>query len=567
MRYIHITLCALCIILLNGIPNFVIAAEEFIAKYDIDITVLSAEEILIEESILYNFGTTPNRHGIYREIPNVFVVEGKKYRTFIDWKGVTDYSGKPVPYVDESSSNIARIRIGDADKNISGYQEYKILYSAKNSLIPISNDRAQLYWNAIGTEWNIPIQDIAVTASVPDVIPEESFCYVGGVHSEVPCNLNESIGRTVSVQHPSLQAYEGISLQINFDTASIGAPELMAHRSPWWTFIILTKVLLGLLGLAYFRWGREPRDNGPVVTQFSPPDEMSPLEAGLVYDESLESRDMTAGIINLAHKGFLRIEKSQKKSFGFTVEKYTLLSTEKEITDSVSSEERELFDIIFNEKSEVSMEELGSSFAAQKGFSNLRKHVREAVKEKGLLESRPEWIWIVILMVVFAGLFMVLPLQRVWAYVFGVYESQVVAVFGSLFLVYMILISMHKQFFSKRTIKGVRLKKYLDGLKGYMTIAEKDRYDFHYAPENNPQKFEELLPYAIAFGVEKKWAKKFEGMLDQSPGWYSDTTGAAFSVSHMTQDIKNSVGGFAGSSSSEGGSSGGGSGGGGGGSW
>ena len=109
-----------------------------------------------------------------------------------------------------------------------------------------------------------------------------------------------------------------------------------------------------------------------------------------------------------------------------------------------------------------------------------------------------------------------------------------------------------------------------------MDIAEKDRINFHNAPEKKPEVFEKFLPYAMVFGVEKAWAKEFEGIYTEPPKWYKDNNMSTFN----TIIFANSLHSFAnysnnaisstpgkGSGSGGGGFSGGGGGGGGGGSW
>jgi uncharacterized membrane protein len=77
----------------------------------------------------------------------------------------------------------------------------------------------------------------------------------------------------------------------------------------------------------------------------------------------------------------------------------------------------------------------------------------------------------------------------------------------------------------------------------------------------------------MIFGLEKEWAKQFEGICVTEPSWYAGGNYAAFSAVNLTQQI----GSFASytnvnlsssaSSSGGGGFAGGGGGGGGGGSW
>ena len=103
-------------------------------------------------------------------------------------------------------------------------------------------------------------------------------------------------------------------------------------------------------------------------------------------------------------------------------------------------------------------------------------------------------------------------------------------------------------------------------------------------PEDTPELFERYLPYAIALGVENRWAQRFAAVLaaaaaqgqQQGFAWYSgtnhpwdDPTGFADSVgSSLSETISSaSTAPGSGSGSGGGGSSGGGGGGGGGGGW
>ncbi len=105
-------------------------------------------------------------------------------------------------------------------------------------------------------------------------------------------------------------------------------------------------------------------------------------------------------------------------------------------------------------------------------------------------------------------------------------------------------------------------------------MTEKERYEFFNNPADNPQEFMEYLPYAIAFGVEKKWAKQFASITIPQPDWYRGSgpfvaTAFADEISSFSEKVSSAVATqrSSGSGSGGGGFSGGGSGGGGGGSW
>ena len=121
------------------------------------------------------------------------------------------------------------------------------------------------------------------------------------------------------------------------------------------------------------------------------------------------------------------------------------------------------------------------------------------------------------------------------------------------------------------------------GFKQYLSITERERLDRMTAPKDTPEMFERYLPYAIALGVENRWADRFAGVLaaaaaqgQQGFGWYSGSSSPwdnpgrfANSVGSSLSSAISSASTAPGSSSGSGGggSSGGGGGGGGGGGW
>ncbi len=129
----------------------------------------------------------------------------------------------------------------------------------------------------------------------------------------------------------------------------------------------------------------------------------------------------------------------------------------------------------------------------------------------------------------------------------------------------------------------------LEGFKLYLETAEKDRLNMQ-APEITADRFEALLPYAVALDVEKPWADAFSAALKRAhpgdsdpmshyrPAWYGghSWSGGNFSgaigatVAGATSALTSAVpvsSGSSGFSGGGGGGSGGGGGGGGGGGW
>lgn len=138
------------------------------------------------------------------------------------------------------------------------------------------------------------------------------------------------------------------------------------------------------------------------------------------------------------------------------------------------------------------------------------------------------------------------------------------------------------------TVLGRKVMDQLDGLRLYLETAESDRLN-NAAPEITSDRFEALLPYAVALDVEKPWSHAFESALRRAhpedadpmrsyrPTWYGG--GSNWSTGSFDNAMASTVGSVSGafaaampvssgsSGFSGGGGSGGGGGGGGGGGW
>jgi uncharacterized membrane protein YgcG len=140
------------------------------------------------------------------------------------------------------------------------------------------------------------------------------------------------------------------------------------------------------------------------------------------------------------------------------------------------------------------------------------------------------------------------------------------------------------------TVAGRKLMDQIDGFRMYLETAEKNRLNFVAEPQMTVPRFEAILPFAIALGVEKPWSQRFEADLARNavagatvgyaplwyvgPNWSSSSSGFSNAVSSVAsgmsaamiaaQPSSSSGSGFSGGG---GGGSGGGGGGGGGGGW
>jgi len=157
---------------------------------------------------------------------------------------------------------------------------------------------------------------------------------------------------------------------------------------------------------------------------------------------------------------------------------------------------------------------------------------------------------------------------------------------GVLFaLVFFALIAVNALFahlLKAPTATGRRLLDQIDGLRLYLGVAERDELAAQKGPPVDTERYQRMLPYALALGVEENWTNRFAATVGPAvaaatvatAGWYhghsvdnlgsfasglGDSFGSAISSSSSAPGSSSGSGG--------GGSSGGGGGGGGGGGW
>lgn len=591
-------------------------ASEEITTYDVVIRLAPDATAEISETITYDFKEN-SKHGIYRIIP---LTRGQGTTGELQLSGLevsSDYAGENTQYSSRGfgfkkpesnvlldalfGSNLASlfgipqdsvsVKIGDPDAYVTGTHVYTISYTAERATGYFS-DRDEFYWNVTGNDWEVPINTAHVTVVLPTQIsPSDlhlaSYCGMFGVKtkcSEPLLGLEEGTGRTtVSYTMPEEPEYytsigRGMTVAIGLPKGTVAlvgtVPPPWMHYLGYWQFfapfivgflVYRKRIMYVLRRHAYYR-------NTSIIPEYDA-GTLTPLEAGVLVRGAPKDEDLSAELIWLAIAGYLRIEKNGDNNYVFTdtgKDRSELSSFDKTLLEGVAG------------KNSV---DLVTSFYITANL--IKEGIIESLTNKGYLEDtlkngsaknrlpvhRGGIIFICLFLAVNPGVF-------IWI-ILGVK-------FGAAFSLSMIMLALFASVLgagARLTQAGLEKERMLKGLKEYIDAAEDERIKFHNAPSKSPEVFEKLLPFAMIFGLEKEWAKEFEGVYSTPPSWYTDTYGvSSFSHSFTALSFTTDLGTFAtqatyaltsapagssgsSSGSSGGGSSGGGGGGGGGGSW
>jgi len=545
-----------------------------IERFDARITVNPDGSIDVVETISPRFSGTWN--GIYRTIPIKYrTPQGFNWSVRIELQRVTDGSGQPLRTEASRERHYAKYQIW-VPGAVNATRTVVLSYRVHNALRFFEN-HDELYWNVTGDEWEVPIEaataDIHLPAGAEAV---RAIAFNGTYGSRTQDAAVGVAGTTVRIAMPRiLQFREGMTAVVGWNPGLVARPtatdKVTGFLANNWPLAIPIPVFFAMFWL-WRRRGRDPRPL-PVAVRYEPPDGLSPAEAGTLLDNSADMRDITATVVDLAVRGHLRIEDVEVPRF------FGLLKDEDYIfhrldpppgAPSPAPHEQEVLRGIFDGARSVKMSELANSF--YKHLNGIRSAVFSRLIAKRAYRSRPDtvrtvWVFIGLLLggmmaiggATLAGIFLLTPVPFVVA---GILVGLIVAGFGL--------------FMPARTVAGARLLEQVLGFEEFLDRVESDRFE---RVVKTPEMFERCLPYAMAFGVEKKWARAFEDIYTVPPTWYTGThvsgissfNVASFSsrLSQMSSTaastMSSSPRSSGGSGFSGGGSSGGGGGGGGGG--
>jgi uncharacterized membrane protein len=542
---------------------------ERIISFDGEIVVNSDSTINIRENIQYDFGDQ-EKHGIFRFIPVKYKARGGNYNLRVSDVKITDESGVPQNFTTSYEGENIKFQVGDADKYVSGTKNYIISYVIRRA-VNYFPDHDELYWNFTGDKWLFPIESASVKVVLPENAREnlQYKCFQGLFGSTNECAV---VAKDNILEYSSigpLYSSEGMTIVAGWPKGITPEPTFIQKlrdiaKDNWTLFVPII-----LFILMYRHWnkkGRDPKGRGTIIAQYESPDKLTPAEIGTMLDGSADNKDVSSTIIDLAIRGFLKIKRTEEKGFlGTTSTEYTFTRLKDE--DPKINFEKEVMEGIFGGDKEKKLSDLKNKFF--KTLSTAKSQLYESVTQKGYYAKNPNTVfgtWIAIAIV--GGFFMAFvfgAFQGGWGVFSGIVSGIIILVFGWLM--------------PAVTVKGAELKEKILGFKDFLSVTEKDRLKFHNAPEKNPKMFEKFLPYAMVLGVEKEWAKQFEGIYNQQPGWYEDSSGRMFNamiLSSMVTDFNSSAvtamssqpsSASGGGSGFSGGGGGGGFGGGGGGSW
>lgn len=550
--------------------NFGYAQDFTVGHYTVDVTIHHEGYFEVVEK--YDLTFDRPKHGIYRDIQTKYDLLTEAGTQEIRKIKISDVAvpghkfEKPFGF-GQRLTDTYQIKIGDANKTVTGLQHYEIRYRVHNAFL-YETDGIKFYWNLKPSDWRTTFRHIEFNIHLPPSVTVSSndvSVYSGALGDT---KKSQDIDFTVTNTMVTGQSQaDFISFQGQSVTILINLPPgAIAEVTPFWPFWTdhgWTLLLTSLLGGFYMVWRRYGKDDKVVsMTSYFPPDGINPAMAGFLINDTDDISDLIALLPYWGSKGILRIEEIPKKGWFSSAD--TKLIALKVLPHDANPYEKIIFEGLFGtsiipETTEVLISSLKNKFYGT--MTTARRALKKAAKPYYDPKAKRVQIVTYVLLVL-----LTLALAPLLLFAWG-FIAMFAGILLSVFLLFM------NKYMIKKNFKGDAAFSELKGFRQFIKIAELNKLKMLLVED--PSYFENTMGYALAFGLFDKWATKFDALNVPPPQWYSSSSTIPLTMHDFSNSFANTmttatttmVSSPSSSGSAGGGSSGGGFGGGGGGSW
>ena len=512
-----------------------LAAQRSLAikQFDARIAVNIDGSIDVTEQITVAFSGQWN--GVYRTIPIDYrTPQGFAWALRLENISATDGEGTPLKVERSRERHYLKLKLWVPGAN-NATRTVILHYRALNGL-RFFEDHDELYWNITGDEWDVPIESVSARIDLPPAVSGVRAIAFNGAYGATSQDAVVAIDRTavsVTMSTP-LGFHEGVTAVVGWNKGIVAQPTTVERAGGFlasnWPLGL--PILVGLwMFLTWRRIGRDP-EKQPVSVRYDPPTGLTPAEAGTMMDESVDMRDITATIVDLAVQGYLKIEeKEEKVLFGLIKhQEYVFHRLEpKPGARALERHEQLVLDGMFEGGARtVELSDLENEF--YKHLPGIKNAAFDRLVERGLYGARPDRVrakWIggaivlggpaVLLGAAFSDRLGLAPVTVILAVILS---AAIVMIVG--------------YFMPARTVAGARAYEGTRGFEEFLHRVDSDRFA---RVVKTPEMFEKFLPYAMAFGVEAKWAKAFKDIYREPPNWYVGSNMSGFNSMNFSSRI------------------------------
>jgi hypothetical protein len=423
---------------------------------------------------------------------------------------VTTTDGRPLNY--EVRHPFGRLEV---KVHAAGANEVRLVYSVRNG-VSFLHDRDELQWSP-GQGWRGDTEKTTLFVQVPPemagTMRVQAYSRGRGLLLVRPTEAGPD--RVWFESNGPLRQSEQLLVDVVLPKGELLEPSA-GRRFGWFlganTIVLLPLVTLAAMLLLQALKRLPVNPDYTVAPRYEPPEGLSPAEVGLLVDDQLDPRDVTATFLDLAIRGYIRLEPcTPDEGVAFEKHDFKLQSLRsKDEWHAIPLHERTLLFHTFYGGEWTKLSSLTLRFYAIVPL--MRRQVAQLLRTKGMYWTDPEY-----------SLSAHISLLSIFFVIAGVIQLLGLFSFASSWLLSLlaVLISASTVYYfgrgiTSKTMKGLRAYEQILGFQEFLDSVERDRL------ERLPAElFEKWLPYAMALGVEHHWARNFEGVATPRPEWAS----------------------------------------------
>ncbi len=638
-------LAGLLLALFLALPAF--AQDERILFFENHITVETGGGMIVAETIRVRSTGEKIRRGIYRDFPTDYRDHaGRRYRVDFEVLEISR-DGAAEDWHSERLANGVRVYMGHQDRLLApGEHTYRLVYRTDRQL-GFFERHDELYWNVTGNGWEFPIDQavarIALPTTVPEILLLEAYTGPAGAKGREYKAGVTARGEAFFQTTRPLDPGEGLTIVVGWPKGHVREPS-----RPEQTLRLLRdnlEVPVSAVGLAaillyyVFVWravGKDPQ-KGVIVPRYTPPADLSPAAMRFLTRMRWDEKAFAAALLHLAVKGFLAIEEKRKGTFRLIRQaggKHPPSADEAIVLSRLFGKKTPTLEIESKNHDVIAAARSALKSSLQLAFEKTHFVLNRSAFLTGAAlslasvaaafltaASHPEVIFLGVWITGWSvGVFFLLQRTlNLWRAFFAsrkrlgraigdllgalfmplfsvpflageIFALALIASHSTVLAAFPVLAAILNLLFyhllKAPTLQGRRLLDQIEGFRTFLAATEADRLE-RLAPEGRtPALFEKYLPYAVALGVEQRWAEKFADVLAAAgrtpgdggyhPSWYTGSFWSPSAAGDVADSLGSTLSGAISSSASApgsgsggggGGSSGGGGGGGGGGGW
>ena len=506
-----------------------------IADFHDSVVVAKDGSSVVTERLSIAF--TGSYQGIHRYIPISYRgPEGENYELFLQVLSVKDENGNALKWEKKTQNRNLALTIYVPGAN-DATRVVEITYLVRNGSRFFA-DYDEFYWNVTGTEWPVPIDHASATIVLPaEASGLRAQAFTGAYGSsarEATATVN---GNRVEIETTTpLGMRAGLTADV-YIPKGILEPPGTGTKIGWFLRsnpIVFLPLLTFAVMFGLWLWrGRDPDPGISVAPMYEPPLKMTPAECGTLIDDSLDPRDISATLVDLAVKGYLKIEDKTTEGLLMKHHDYAfhLQKTDRAAWQELQPHERALLSKIFGASGDqVALSDLKNSFYTV--LPMLKQDVFANLKQRGLYSVDPDSAHSYTALAL-----AVIAIVTFLAAKFGGLDLFSSGVMTAICIGLTVVIAfLFGRIMTAKSAAGAQAWVQIKGFEDFMSRVEGDR--LRRMPSDT---FEKFLPYAMALGVEAKWAKAFASLgLDQAPpSWYVGPWGPGWNAVLFTNSLTN----------------------------